>query len=100
MYTYKNTYIKIQQSTQNYTTADNNQEYGQKHLGKRYGTIPWLSTSWHQKNIKESRKNRIKNNKQCSNVFNKTCLNNMKKSEFKSHWVPYLQGLVPYTFSD
>ena len=32
--------------------------------------------SWHKKNYKETWENRIKNNKQCSIVFNKTCLNN------------------------
>ena len=32
--------IKTQQSTQNYTTHDDNQKYGPKHMGKRYGTFP------------------------------------------------------------
>ena len=67
--------VKIQQSTQNYTTLEDDENYGQKRLGRRFGTIPLPSWSWHKKNNKESWKNKIKNNKQCSIVFNKTCLN-------------------------
>ena len=37
--------VKTQQSTQNYTTPDDNQKYGWKHLGRRYGTIPLRSRS-------------------------------------------------------
>ena len=65
--------VKTQQSTQNYTTPDNDQKHGQKHLGR----IPLPSRSRHEKNNKKSWKNKIKTmNKQCSIVFNKTCLNN------------------------
>ena len=46
--------VKIQQSTQNYTTPDDDQKYGRKFLGRRYGTIPLPSRSRHCKNIKES----------------------------------------------
>ena len=31
---------KTQQSTQNYTSPDDDQKYGQKRWGRRYGTIP------------------------------------------------------------
>ena len=50
------------------------QKYGQKRLGRRHGTSPLPSRSPHKK-IKETWKNKIKNNKQCSIIF-KTCLNN------------------------
>ena len=40
-------FVKTQQSTQNYTTPDDNQKYGQKCLGRRYGTIPLPSRSQH-----------------------------------------------------
>ena len=39
--------VKTQQSTQNYATHDDEQKYGHKRLGRRYGTIPLLSWSWH-----------------------------------------------------
>ena len=46
--------VKTQQSTQNYTTPDDDQKYGRKRLGRRYGTIPLPSKSRHKKNNKES----------------------------------------------
>ena len=55
---------KTQQSTQNYTTPDDDQKYGRKRLGRRYGTIPLPFRSRRKKNNKESWKNKIKNNKQ------------------------------------
>ena len=67
--------VKTQQSTQNCTTPDDDQKSGRKRLGRRYGTIPLLSRSRHKKNNWESWKNKIKNNKQCPIVFNKSCLN-------------------------
>ena len=39
--------VKSQQWTQNYTTPDDNQKYGQKYFGRRYGTIPLPSRSRH-----------------------------------------------------
>ena len=67
--------VKTQQSTQNNTTSNDDQKYGRKRLGRRNGTIPLPSRSWHKKNNKEPWKNKIKNNKQCSIIYNKTCLN-------------------------
>ena len=57
-------------------TPDDNKKYGQKCLGRRYGTIPFPSRSQYKKNNKETWKYKIRNNKQCSIIFNKTCLNN------------------------
>ena len=54
--------------------TDNDNKYDRKSLGRRYGTIPLPFKSRHKKNNKESWKNRIKINKQCSIVFNKTGL--------------------------
>ena len=31
--------LKIQQSTQNYSTPDDDQKYGRKRLGRKYGTL-------------------------------------------------------------
>ena len=39
--------VKTQLSTQNYTTPDDNQKYGRKCLGRRYGAIPLPSRSQH-----------------------------------------------------
>ena len=39
--------VKTQLSTQNYTTPNSEQKYGQKRLGRRYGTIPLPSRSQH-----------------------------------------------------
>ena len=59
--------------TQNYTTPDDDHKYGQKCLGRRYGTTPLSPGSWHKKNNK-TWKITIENYKQCSIVFNKTCV--------------------------
>ena len=37
--------VKIQQSTQNFTTPDDDQKYGRKRLGRKYGIVPLLSRS-------------------------------------------------------
>ena len=37
--------VKTQQSTHNYTIPDDDQKYGRKLLGRRYGTIPLPSRS-------------------------------------------------------
>ena len=50
-------------STQNYTTPDDNQKYGQKCLGRRYWTVPLLPGPQHKKNNKKTWKITIKNNK-------------------------------------
>ena len=55
----------------NYTTPDVDQKHRRKLLGRRYGIIPLPFRPRHKKN----KKNRIKNDKQCSIVFHKTCLN-------------------------
>ena len=47
----------------------------QKRLGRRYRTIPLPHGFRHKKN-KKTWKIRINNNKECSIVFNKTCINN------------------------
>ena len=39
--------VKTQPSTQKYTTPDDDQKYGRKRLGRRYGTIPLPSRSRH-----------------------------------------------------
>ena len=52
-------------------------KYGRRRLGRRHGTIPLPSRSLHLKNNMDSWKNKTKINKQCSIVFNKTCLNNI-----------------------
>ena len=68
--------INLKLSTQNYTTTDDDQKYDRKRLDRGYGTIPLQSRSWYKKNNKKIWKNKIKNNKQCSIVSNKNCLNN------------------------
>ena len=47
-------------STQNYTTLDDDQKYGWKLLGRRYGTIPLPSRLQHKKNNKATWENKIK----------------------------------------
>ena len=46
--------VKTQQSTQNYTTPDDDQKCGQKCLGRRYGIIPFRSR--HKKNNRDLKK--------------------------------------------
>ena len=55
--------IKTQTVNSNYTTPNENQKFGRKYLGRRYGTIPLPPGSRHKKNKKESWKITIKNNK-------------------------------------
>ena len=45
-------------------------------LSRRYGIISLPPGSQHKKNNKKTWKIKIKNNKHCSSVFNKTCFNN------------------------
>ena len=45
------------------TTPDNDQKYGRKRLGGRYGTIPLPPESRHKKNNKKTWKITIRNNK-------------------------------------
>ena len=78
-----NIYIYI-----NYPTTDDDQKYGWKRLGRRYGTIPLLSRFRHKKNNKETWKS--KNNEQCSIVFNKTCLNTHTHTHTHTHIYIYI----------
>ena len=63
--------IKTQTVNSNYSTPDDDQKYGWKYLGRRYGTIPLPPESQHKKNNKKTWKIMIKINKQCFIIFNK-----------------------------
>ena len=51
--------VKTQQLTQNYTTPDDDQKYGQKRLGRRYGTIPFHLNPHTKKITRSLLKNKI-----------------------------------------
>ena len=57
------------------TKTNDDQKYGRKHLDRRYGTISLPPGFRHKRNSKKIWKITIKNKKQSSFVFNKTCLN-------------------------
>ena len=87
--------ILILSSTQNYTTHDDNQKYVRKHLGRKYGTIPLPSRSRQEKITMKLEKIKLKMiNKQCSIVFDKTCLNNL----LPKYTLPYIHNKYVYYF--
>ena len=55
--------IKTQTVKSNYSTPDDDQKYGRKRLGRRYGTIPLQSRSRHKKNNKKIWKLQLEINK-------------------------------------
>ena len=63
-------------STENYSTPDDDQKYGRKRLGRKYGTIPFYLDPYTRRITRSLEKITLKTiNTHCSIVFNKTCLN-------------------------
>ena len=72
--------------------------YALKRLGRRYGTIPLPWRSRHKKNNKETWKIKLKIiSKQCSIVFNKTCLNTHTHTH--THTYIYIYIYIPRNYS-